>query len=279
MNAFAESPSRTLGAPQALPIPLTFGGVAAFAQKSGRWFLVVWLITSLLSAGTCLHFLQSRWIPVVESTLNILPENLLLSGGIMSALPNPATLERDNGFLSVVLAGSDESQGNMTADLQITVASDGLRLHSLLGYLTLPYPPDLELRLAPTNVNPWWNSRKTLFSAAFFVIVSVGLLLTWTALASVYYLPLTVALFFADRSVQMGKTWRLAGSLLIPGALMMSLAILLYTFHLLSLLGLLLTAILHIVIAWIYGIACVKYVPRHNPASPPTPNPFEPKPE
>ena len=279
MNAFAETTPRPPDETRALPIPLTFGGVASFAQKSARWFLLVWFLTALLSAGICLHFLESRWVPVIESTMGELPENLRLSEGVMSALPSPVPLQRDNGFLSLVLAGSDEFQGNMSADLQVTVAPDGLRLRSLLGYLTLPYPPDLELPLASTEVKPWWNARKTVFRVASLIIVSVVLLLTWATLATVYYLPLTLALFFADRSLQVGKTWRLAGSLLVPGALMMSLAILLYTFHLLNLLGLLLTAVLHIVIAWIYGLGSLKHVPHYHRIASPGRNPFEPKPE
>lgn len=259
---------------KALPIPVTFAGTVAFSRKSASWFLIGWLGTAVLASATCLWFIHARWIPVFESTIDALPSDLTMTAGVMEAFPNGETIQQQNGFISLLITPSSQSQGNMTADFQIAATPNELRFRSLLGYLAVPYPVDAEFKLTPSHVKPWWRAREALFTVLAFCLALITLFATWTVLATLYFFPIAIANYFADRRNEFWATWRLAGSLLLPGASIMTLSILLYGFHLLGFLGLLMATALHIIIAWIYGVATIKHIPPIPSSSRPGTNPF-----
>lgn len=246
---------------KALPIPVTFAGTVAFSRKSASWFLLGWLCTAALASATCLWFVHARWVPVFEATIDALPSDLKMNAGVLEAFPEGELVQQQNGFISLLITPSRQSQGNMTADFQIAATPNELRFRSLLGYLSIPYPVGAEFKLLHSDVKPWWRAREALFTVLAFCVVSSALLATWTLLATLYFFPIAIANFFATRRNEFWATWRLAGSLLLPGALIMTLSILLYGFHLLGFLGLLVATALHFVIAWIYGVATIKHIP------------------
>ena len=184
-----------------------------------------------------------------------------MTAGAMEAFPEAEIVQRQNGFISLIITPSTQWQGNMTADFQIAATPSEIRFRSLLGYLSIPYPPDTEFRLPPSDIKPWWRAREALFTVLAFCLVSSALLATWSVLATLYFFPIAIANYFADRKNEFWETWRLAGSLLLPGALIMTLSILLYGFHLLGFLGLLVATALHFIVAWIYGVATIKHIP------------------
>ncbi len=258
----------------ALPVPLTLPGTVAFSRRSAAWLLLVWLLLAGLASATCLWFIHSRWIPVAEESIESFPTTLLLENGEVDPLPTSEPIQHQNGFLSIVATGSTQSHGNLTADFQITITPNELRFHSLLGHLALPYPAETMIDLAPAFLKPWWKARKVPYTVVAFGTIMICLLVTWIGLASLYFFPIIVLAYFRDRRCQFWKTWRLGGSVLIPGALIMTLAILLYGFHLLNLLGLLVAAALHIVVPWLYVFGTIKHIPRVNAILPRGKNPF-----
>jgi hypothetical protein len=86
--------------------------------------------------------------------------------------------------------------------------------------------------------------------------------------------PVRLIAFYADREMKIGAAWRLAGAAMMPGALLMSGAVVLYSLHRLNLVGLLFAWLLHLVLGWIYvGIAPAR-LPRLSTALPRRRNPF-----
>ncbi len=259
----------------ALPFPVTLPGTVAFARKSAPWLLVTWLFLAGIAAATCLWFIHARWIPIIEESVESFPNTLLLDAGEVHPLPQGDPVHAQNGFLSVVATGATQEHGNLTADFQVTITPQELRFHSLLGHLAVPYPADTMIDLAPAFLKPWWKARKVPYTVVAFGFIMGSLLATWTILASAYVLPMIILAYFRDRRCEFWKTWRLAGSVLIPGSLIMTLAILLYGFHLLNLLGLLLATLLHFVVPWFYAVATIKHIPRLRPSLlPRSSNPF-----
>lgn len=258
----------------ALPVPLTFPGVVAFSRRQASWFLLGWITLAGLAAGTTIWFFHYHWIPVVEESIETFPANLKIQDGRLNHLPPDSVTRHQNNFLSLVVSSIASPTGNMTSDFQIILTPEEIRLKSLLGYLALPYPRQQSLNLSADHVIPWWNARKGLFTIATFFLITGGLLIMWTGLATCYYVPLSVASFFADRRTEFWPTWRLAGSILVPGVIIMTISILLYGLHLLSLLGLLLSACLHLIIGWVYLAGAIRHIPRVPESAMISKNPF-----
>ena len=262
---------------RALPIPLTFSGIVAFSARSTSWLLLSWVCIAAFAATSTVGFLHSRWIPIIEKTAESLPSTSMLEGGRIDPLPTESPIQNQNGFLSVVVSGLTQSHGNLTSDFQITIEPTEIRFSSLFGSVARAYPADATVDLAPAFLKPWWKSRKPLVTVGAFASLMTSLLATWTLLATIYFLPILFLTYCTHRRIGLGKTWRLAGSILIPGALIMTLAIILYGFQLLSILGLMAATALHLIVAWIYAIGSIRAIPRRSPSFPSVPvkgNPF-----
>jgi hypothetical protein len=105
-----------------------------------------------------------------------------------------------------------------------------------------------------------------------------GLLLVWAVLAWTYCLPVWLVGFFANRELSLRGSGRLAGAALMPGALFLIAAILLYGLGALDLVHLLAAAAAHIVIGWIYLVAGPLAAPLHPDLAEIKSNPFKPAP-
>ncbi|HLX68344.1 MAG TPA: hypothetical protein VKV04_01840, partial [Verrucomicrobiae bacterium] len=69
-------------------------------------------------------------------------------------------------------------------------------------------------------------------------------------------------------------TWKLAGAALMPGALLLIVAIFLYGFGVLDLVQLATAASVHIIVGWAYTILSVRAVPKLSSRAVAEKNPF-----
>ncbi len=274
MKPDKDAPQTGQAAPPAWPIPLTFLGMALFSQRPASWLLSAWIALACLTAGTLLWFLHLRWIPILEASIQAFPEKLVIREGQLEHLPPDFTRYRQNRFFSLALRENPEPDSDMTADFQILLTCEEIRLQSLFGYLSFPYPGGQWIPLAPNQIMPWWRARKVLFTAIAFAFLVIGLLAVWTGLATSYCLPIAAVSFLASRRAEFGTAWRLAGNVLIPGAAILIASIILYGLHWLSFFGLLLAAGLHLLIGWIYALGAICRLPGRTIQ--PTRNPFAP---
>ena len=95
-----------------------------------------------------------------------------------------------------------------------------------------------------------------------------GLLLSWWLLATVYFLPVWLLGFFANRDLNFRASWKLSGAALLPGALLMAAGILLYDFGLLDLVSLGFVFAAHFALGWIYLFLSQLFLPRIPEAQP-----------
>jgi hypothetical protein len=254
--------------------PLTFGGVAAFARASpGRLFFVQFLMASLVAVSV-VWFLTSAWFPQIQKAIAQLPEQ----GGIQSGQlrwtnASPAWLA-EGTFLSIVIDVEGNTPMGLNGDVQLQLVRNELRVRSLFGYLAVPYPAGWVVGLNRTEAGPWWGAWRPFILIGAGVIVAVGLWLSWVVLATIYMAPVRLIAFYADREVSLASAWRVACAAMLPGALLMSGAMVLYSLHRLNLIGLLFAWLLHLVLGWIYvGIAATR-LPRLSTAPPRRRNPF-----
>jgi hypothetical protein len=93
-------------------------------------------------------------------------------------------------------------------------------------------------------------------------------------LAAVYSLPVWLIGFFANRDLDWLGSWKLASASLLPGALVVAVATVLYGLGVLDLVQLIAVQVGHLVMGWIYAGISPLFLPRHPAAERRGKNPF-----
>jgi hypothetical protein len=166
-----------------------------------------------------------------------------------------------------------------TRDFQIEFGADSVRVFSCFswfGYLEFFYPPDEIFSINRTELEPLWGAwaAEILFFAGAATLVA--LLASWWILATIYFLPVWLLGFFANRDLNFRACWKLSGAALLPGALLMSAGVLLYDFGFLNLVSFLFVFAAHLLLGWIYLVFGLIFLPRISTATPKG-NPFRTK--
>jgi hypothetical protein len=254
--------------------PLTPRGVAAFARARLSRLLFVQFIVALLTAVSVVWLLHDGCFPTARAAI----QNLPAAGEIRSAgLDWPGSspqLLAEGRFLAFDVDLNHSGQIHSPADVQIEFGRESIRVFSLLGYVDFPYPAD-RTAFNRTELEPLWGA----WAAEILVITALGvvivLMLSWTILATIYFLPVRVLGFFANRDLNLRQSWRLSGAALMPGALLLAAAISFYDFGFLDLVALGLAFGAHFVLGWIYWFISLLFLARASPAE--QRNPFTTK--
>jgi hypothetical protein len=242
--------------------PLTLRGVAAFADASLRRLMLVQLVVALVAAGSVVWFLHRTWFPTIGEAIRQLPPlGALRSGRLDWHGPTPARLA-EGRFLAIVVDLDHSGEARSPAPVQVEFGRSNCEVFSLFGCVQEAYPPAWVVAFNRTELVPWWGAWAPATLAIVAVLVVGGLMLTWAGLATAYFLPVWLVGFFANRTLSLGGSWRLAGAALMPGALLLSAAIVLYGWGALDLVLLVIVAAAHLVMGWIYLIASPLRLPR-----------------
>jgi hypothetical protein len=242
--------------------PFTFEGIAGLATCSfGRWLL--WMASvAVLSAGVVLFFLESEWAPVISETIILLPEHGAVRDQQLDWGGHAPVRVTRAKFLSIVVDPDETLQPGDAADLQVELGRTEVRFRSLFGYLPLPYPKGVIVPVNRTELEPRWGAWRPALAVLVGTGTVIWLFCVWSVLALIYVWPARLLAFYADRQVSLFGAWRLAAASLLPGALFFNLAILGYAFHHLNLVQLIFSALLHILIGWIYVLFAPFCLPR-----------------
>jgi hypothetical protein len=143
----------------------------------------------------------------------------------------------------------------------------------LFGFIAEAYPKGWVVAFNREELGPWWGAWSPVILALAAGAVIVGLMLSWGLLATVYCLPVWLMGLYANRDLNLRGSWRLAGAALMPGALLMELAILFYGLRALDIVHLLAAFGAHFVVGWVYLAASPLHSRRH-PAALGKGNPF-----
>ncbi len=253
--------------------PLTVRGVAAFASASlGRLLLVQWIV-ALLAAGTVVWFLHKDWFPEIGQAIRQLPPQGALHDGILDWQGANPSLLAEGRFLALSVDLDHIGGARTPAQVQVEFGRADIQAISVLGYVSGAYPRGWAVAFDRTDLLPWWGAWAPEILAAVAGLVAVGLMASWACLATVYFLPAWLIGFFANRDLGLRGSWRLAGAALMPGALFMCAAVVLYGWGALDLVRLSVAGAVHCLIAWVYLVLSPLCLPRH-PAATAKANPF-----
>jgi hypothetical protein len=255
MNAPAEGAEATPTAWQ----PFTFGGVAAFAGARMGRLLAAELAAAIMAAVCVVWFLHRAYCPVILQAIQKMPDTARLARGALQGLPD--TLIAESKFLAIAATPRSSVTIGQDADLQLEMRQNDFCAGSVFWPdwgLDLQYREDMAINLARSNLEPWWSAWQPVLLLAAGAATVLFLLLSWAVLASIYAAPAKFVAWYADRYLPWGGAWRLASAALLPGALILTAAIVLYGWSVIDLVGLSFFFAIHFIVGWVYmvGGAC-----------------------
>ena len=251
----------TLGSPVAWE-PLTPRGVAAFAGARLGRLLLAQFIVALLVAGAFVWLLVGNCFPVIGGAVQTLPATGEITSGKLDWMGDSPKLLARGRFLAFNVDLEHSGQMSGMSDLQIEFGRLNVRVISPFGYLDWPYPHGYVIAFNQNELEPLWGAWKAELLALAAATSEIGLLLSWWLLATVYFLPVWLLAFYANRNLNLRQSWRLSGAALMPGALLMAAAILLYGIGFLNLVSFLFVFVAHFVITWVYLLVSLIFLPR-----------------
>jgi hypothetical protein len=247
--------------------------VGAFAGASfGRVFLVQFVV-AWCAAGAVAWFLSVAWFPVITAAIDHLPKEGNISSGYLAWTGDSPQLLAENRFLALAVDLQHAALVRSPAHVQIEFGRADLRFYSLLGCLPIPYNPKYLVAFNYQELKPWWGARAPMFLALAAGGTVLTLLIAWGALATLYCLPVWLIGLYANRQLSLCGSWRVAGSALMPGALVMTAALVGYGLGRLDVVHLIAAFVLHFLVGWLYLVLGALATPRipstpdrqHNP--------------
>jgi hypothetical protein len=246
--------------------PLTPRGVAAFAHARLGRLLLVQIIVAALTAAAVDCFLDMGCFPTITAAIKQLPDQGEIRASRLNWHGESPALLAEGGFLAFDVDLEHTGQIHSPAQMQIEFGRESVRVFSLLGYREWNYPPGWIVAFSRTDLEPLWDAWKPDILGIATGAVIVGLMLSWAVMATVYFLPVWLICFFADRDLNFRQSWRLAGAALMPGALLLTAAIAFYALGALDLIQMSFAFGAHLVLGWIYLFVSPLFLPRVSPS-------------
>jgi hypothetical protein len=255
--------------------PLTFGGVAAFANARWRRLLLAQGAVALLFGAAAVWFLGHRYAPVITDEFHKMPVAAGLAGGQLTGLGGVTISE--SKFLSIAITGNDNAELDQSADVQIALRRDHVEISSILssalGSLEMDYPRGWTMDLSRPHLEPWWGAWRPVMLVAAGLAVAVWLLPLWWLLALVYAPAAKLMAWFLNRQLTWAGAWRLGCAALLPGAVLLAAGLVLYGGQMVDVFGLGYFGGVHLLVGWVYLLAAPAFAPRSS-AQPARRNPF-----
>lgn len=247
--------------------------MAAFAGASIRYLLVVQLIFASLAAVAVAYFFHAACAPAIQAAIDSLPANGQVQFGQLS-WTGGAQMLSDGRFLAFdVDPGHSGQLLSTTADFQIEFGRSSIRIISLLGYADFRYPAR-EMPMNQPQLDPLWKAWRA--EILFFIALATLIILpvTWWILAVIYFLPAWLIGFLTNRDLTLRASLKLSCAALLPGALVMIAAIVLYGLGFMNLVSFGFVFAAHFVLQWLYLLFGLLFFPRASAAAPKG-NPFK----
>lgn len=234
--------------------PFTPRGVAAFAHATfGRLFLVQ-LIVSLFVATATVWFLKIAWYPTISTAIDQLPGDGTIRAGRLEWTGDSPKLLAESRVLAFAVDLNHEAKVRSPAHVQVEFGRADLRVYSIFGWFDVRYPKPYVVTFNSQDLKPWWGARAPAILAIAAGATVIGLLIGWTALATLYGAPAWLIGLYFNRQLTICGAWRLSGAALMPGALFMVAVITFYGMGQLDVVRLLAAFSFHVLVGWGYVV-------------------------
>ena len=254
--------------------PLTPRGVAAFARASFERLFVVQSVFALIAAAAVVWVLSNGVFPTIAAAISQLPDSGAIHSARLDWRGDSPVLLAEGRILAISVDLEHGGSLRSPADFQFEFGRDSVCIYSLFGEAELAYPPGYIIAANQTDAQPAWGAWAPDILGLAAIGAFLGLLLAWAALATVYFLPVWLICFFCNRDLNFRASWKLAAAALMPGALLLSLALGFYGLGGFDLVQLCFAFGMHLVIGWVYLFVSPLFLQRVSPAE--RKNPFTP---
>lgn len=248
--------------------PFTFGGVAAFAAAPRSRALMAAVAVAAVLALLAWRFAAGIWSPTIEVALARLPAAGAIEQGRLQWPTNQPLVLVDNAFLSVSVRPADGPAPDRSADVQFTFGPSRLKVSSLLGDLDLAYPANRSFSLNRGALEPLWGAWRPHVLLGITFATFAGLLIMWIVLATLLAVPIRLYGMLLGRALRLGGAWNLSLVALMPGAVLMGIALAAYSLRRLSLGEFLLASGAHLLVDAAYLLISPIFLPAPAASSP-----------
>jgi len=251
--------------------PLTPSGVARFARASFGRVLLVELIVAVVVGLAMAWLLRRAWAPAIAQAAHSMPDGARIQNGRLAGVADPIVSQTK--FLAIAVAPTEAAEVGQSADFQVQLRPDTFRVNSIFAPswgLEFPYGKGSH-DLSPSSLEPLWGAWRPVVLTLAGVATGLAVSLSWIVLAFLYTVPAWLAAWFADRDLTLAGAWRIASMSLMSGALLMTLALGLYGWGAVDLIGLACFCAGHFVLAWIFLGAAIHALPTARTAPPKNP--------
>jgi len=260
------SDANAIAAPDAAPRaawqPCTFGGVAAFADAALSRLLLAQLVFAALAAGCTMAALAIAWVPVIRGAVHALPDAASIERGALLWPGDELKLLSEGSRLAVVVDPKGGDFVGRVADVQVELCASAVKVRAELGVIEVPYNTVWQVDLSRSAAGPWWGAREPWLVALVGLATAAGLLFSWWVLALACAPAARLMAYFGDRPVTWGGCWQLGCAALLPGSVVMALAILLYALEALALPWLAVGFAAHLLIGCVYLLGSPWKLPK-----------------
>jgi hypothetical protein len=260
------SPADGSSPPTAAWQPLTFGGVAAFASARLGRLLLLGLVSSAIFGGGLVWFLDRDYCPVVLQAIQKMPDSARVADGKLQGVPD--NLISESKLLAIAVTSERAAEIGQGADVQLQVRQKDFCVSSIFRPdwgLEFNYDRGSALNLSRSAVEPWWSAWQPVLLASAGVRAVVAVFASCIVLAAIYSAPAKFAAWFADRDLSWTGAGRLCFAAMMPGALVMTFAVVLYGSQAIDLVKLSFFWLAHLVVGWVYVAGGVWARPRLFP--------------
>jgi hypothetical protein len=255
--------------------PLTPRGVAAFARASFERLFIMQAVFALLAAAAVVWVLSDGIFPVISDAIDQLPDSGSIHGGKLDWRDDSPVMLAEGKILALSVDVEHGGALRSPADFQIEFGRNDLRIYSLFGEAYVDYPAGYLIAANRGDARPAWGAWSPNLLGLAAIGTFLGLMLIWAVLATLYFLPVWLLCFFANRDLNFRASWRLAAAALMPGALLLSFALVMYELGGFDFVQICFAFGMHLVIGWIYLFVSPLFLHRVLPAE--QKNPFVPK--
>ncbi len=230
-------------------------------------------LLALVVALLIVWLLARGFFPTVDAAIRQLPDTGNIIRGELNTPDETPRLLAEGRFLAFIVDPKHAGEIRSPAQFQFEFGSDSLLIFSFFGVAEIDYPSDQSFYFNHTDLQPMWGAWAPEILALAALAVFFGLLLSWFLLATIYFLPVWLIAFFANRDLSLLQSWRVAGAALMPGALLMALSLWFYGLGAFDLIKLCFAFGMHFLIGWVYLLVSPFFL-RHA-ALPEKVNPFK----
>jgi hypothetical protein len=259
MNPAAE----VSAAPATAWQPLTFAGVAAFAEARLGRLLAAELLVAVVLSGVVVWFLHRGYSPVVLQAIEKMPDTARIVRGQLQGVRGAVLSE--SKFLAIAVTPEAEREIGQGADLQVQLRQTDFCIGSVFRPdwgLEFEYGAGTSVELSRKRLEPWWEAWQPVCWTTVGLALVIVVLAAWWLVAALYTPAAMFIAWFSDRRLSWKGTWQISSAALMPGALLMAAALFSYGWRAIDLLGLSIFFVAHFIMAWVYVAGGVCAAPR-----------------